>query len=57
VTLTEVAAEGDGGGGEFLALGPLAGAGDDGVDGEDADTTSMATFMSAVQWPAKPQMK
>ena len=43
-----------GGGGELLALGPLAGAGD---DGEEPGTTSIATFIPAAQWPAKPQMK
>jgi hypothetical protein len=52
--LTDVAAEGDGGAGELLAPGPLAGVAG---EGEEPATTSILTFMPAAQWPLMPQMK
>lgn len=54
VVATEVAAETGTGGGALLALGPLAGAGE---EEEELGTTSIFTFIPPAQWPGKPQMK
>ena len=54
VASTEIVAETGVGEGALLALGPLAGLGD---EEEELGMTSIVTFMPPAQWPGKPHMK